>query len=71
MREESIKEILNSYYKWKAVGVAGIWIGAGIACLSSTGDAPTFIVFLATLSSLLYTMIGAPEFSMKWKNRGD
>ena len=69
MREECIKEILKSYYKWKAVGVAGIWIGAGIACLSSTGDISALIMFLAALSSLLYSMIGALEFNVKWKEK--
>ena len=72
MREECIKEILKSYYKWKAVGVAGIWIGAGVACLSSTGDIPALIIFLAMFSSLLYTIIGAPDFYAKWiRKKGD
>jgi len=65
MKEETIKEIIRSYYKWKAVGVSGIWMGAAIASLFAEGEIKLAVMLLATLSSLLFMIFGIPEIQIE------
>jgi len=65
MKEETIKEIIVSYYKWKAIGIVGIWMGAAISSIYATGDFKLAIMTLALLASLLFMIFDIPEIKFE------
>ena len=58
---KTLGEIAESYYKWKAVGVVGIWLGSGVACIGKDPNTALVILLIATFASLIYCLVGVPE----------
>ena len=68
---KEFKDVIKSYYKWKGIGVVGIWLGSGIASLGKTIELTLAIIVLDVFASLLYCLIGMPQVSYKIKKRDD
>ena len=60
MKGEIIKDLIESYYKWRSIAAIGIWIGAGIASLFAGDETRLAIMCLAALASLFLLIIGVP-----------
>jgi len=67
MKEDTIKDVVKGYYKWRSIASLGIWIGAGIASLFAGDEARVAIICLASLAFLLSLIIGVPEIEIKQK----
>lgn len=55
MSDEAVVKVYNARMKWKAVMIASIWIGAGIASIFNPGQDIMGLAMVGTLIVAVWT----------------
>ena len=63
MRSKELAEVFKTYYKWRAIGVIGIWISVGISAFSGSLNITTIACSFGLLATFFFLTIGVPEVS--------